>query len=79
VFPDLIVVDGGVAQRNMALKILKKINLKIPVSAVVKDVRHKAKMILSADPKLKRQILLANSEAHRFAISYHRKLRGKIA
>lgn len=75
--PDLIVVDGGTAQRNVALKILKEFNLKIPVSAVVKDDKHKAKMILSADPKLKKDILLANSEAHRFAIKYHKEKRNK--
>lgn len=75
VMPDLIVVDGSTAQRNVALKILKEYNLKIPVSAVVKDDKHKAKMILSADPKLKKDILLANSEAHRFAIKYHKEKR----
>jgi excinuclease ABC subunit C len=75
--PDLIVVDGSTAQRNVALKILKEYNLKIPVSAVVKDDKHKAKMILSADPKLKKDILLANSEAHRFAIKYHKEKRNK--
>lgn len=75
--PDLIVVDGSTAQRNVALKILKEYNLKIPVSAVVKDDKHKAKMILSADPKLKKDILLANSEAHRFAIKYHKENRNK--
>lgn len=75
--PDLIVVDGSTAQRNIALKILKEYKLKIPVSAVVKDDKHKAKMILSADPKLKKDILLANSEAHRFAIKYHKEKRNK--
>lgn len=77
VMPDLIVVDGSTAQRNVALKILKEYNFKIPVSAVVKDDKHKAKMILSADPKLKKDILLANSEAHRFAIKYHKEKRNK--
>lgn len=75
--PDLIVVDGSTAQRNVALKILKEYKLKIQVSAVVKDDKHKAKMILSADPKLKKDILLANSEAHRFAIKYHKEKRNK--
>ncbi|MCX6757637.1 MAG: hypothetical protein NTZ44_02025 [Candidatus Nomurabacteria bacterium] len=71
--PDLIVVDGSTAQLNVANKILKKYKLNIPISAVVKDDRHKAKMILNADPKLKKDILLANSEAHRFAITYYRQ------
>ena len=76
-YPDLIVVDGGIAQKNTAEKILKENKLKIHVSAVVKDDRHKAKMILQADPKLKKSILLANSEAHRFAIKYHKEKREK--
>jgi len=71
--PDLIVVDGSTAQLNVAKKILKEYKLKIPISAVVKDDRHKAKMILNADPKLKKDILLVNSEAHRFAITYHKQ------
>ena len=71
--PDLIVVDGSTAQVNAAKKVLTKYNLHIQVSAVVKDDRHKAKMILNADPKLKKDILLVNSEAHRFAITYYRQ------
>ena len=75
--PDLIVVDGSTAQLNIAKKILKEYKLNIPISAVVKDDRHKAKMILNADPKLKKDILLVNSEAHRFAITYHKQKRNK--
>ncbi|MCX6752998.1 MAG: GIY-YIG nuclease family protein [Candidatus Nomurabacteria bacterium] len=92
--PDLIVVDGSTAQVNAAKKILKEYNLNIPISAVVKDDRHKAKMILFekfqknslgpwkgvsqtlgnlSETSLKKQILLANSEAHRFAITYYRQ------
>ena len=78
--PSLIVVDGGVAQMNVATKFQERVGLKIPVVAVTKDERHKAKKILG-DQKLIRQyekeILLANSEAHRFAIGYHRQKRGK--
>ncbi|MGB3922286.1 MAG: GIY-YIG nuclease family protein [Minisyncoccia bacterium] len=78
--PNLIVVDGGQGQLNAARAVLAKKNLKIPVAAVVKDERHKPKEVLGSKEyviRRKREILLANSEAHRFAIGYHRKLRGK--
>ena len=76
--PNLIVVDGGVAQRNVAKEVLKERNFDIDVVSVVKDSRHKAREIIgSKGLTLGKFILLANSEAHRFAISYHRKLRGK--
>ena len=87
-YPDLIVVDGGKAQINVAESIQKEFNTKIPVVSVVKDERHKARQILkgqtlSTDPQgltlgnLEKEILLANAEAHRFAVKYHRKLRQK--
>jgi len=78
--PNLIVVDGSVAQRNATHKILKEFSLKIPIVSVVKDERHKPKDIegdKEVVSKHESQILLANSEAHRFAIAYHRKLRRK--
>lgn len=74
--PDLIVVDGGLGQLNAAREVLKNKGLEISVSSVVKDERHKAREILG-DKRHSREILLANVEAHRFAIIYHRKLRGK--
>ena len=74
--PDLIVVDGGIGQLNVAQKLTD-----IPVVAVTKDERHKAKEIIPEsrilNPESKRAILLANAEAHRFAINYHRLLRSK--
>ena len=79
-YPNLIVVDGGVAQLNVTQKVLKKVNLKIPAVAVLKDDRHKPKAILGKEQivkKYKSQILLANSEAHRFAITYHKKMRNR--
>lgn len=83
-FPDLIVVDGGVAQLNATQTELDIANLKIPVVAVTKDDRHKPLKIQDLNnenkqiiEEKKREILLANSEAHRFAISFHRKVRGK--
>ncbi len=90
--PNLIVVDGGKAQVNTAEKVLTERSLKIPVVGVVKDEHHRAREIIStAHAKVRplgsprsdlcvseHLILLANSEAHRFAIAYHRTLRGKI-
>jgi excinuclease ABC subunit C len=74
--PNLIVVDGGIAQINAAEKILKEKNIDIKVVSVVKDAHHKAREILGKSSKEhERDVLLANSEAHRFAIGYHRKLR----
>lgn len=75
-FPNLIVVDGGVGQLNVAKQIIKNMSYKIRVASVVKNDRHKAREIIG-DKQYAREILLANSEAHRFAISYHRQLRGK--
>lgn len=79
-FPDLIVVDGGVAQKNVVSRILKNNHQNIPVVSVVKDERHKPKEILGDKKWLKyeREILLSNNEAHRYAISFHKQLRGKI-
>jgi len=80
-FPNLIVVDGGRGQINATKEILKNMGLGITVVSVVKDERHKAREIIGGKNVLSRasdkEILLANSEAHRFAIGYHRKLRGK--
>ncbi len=79
-YPNLIVVDGGKAQINTAKKVLAKMNLDISVVSVLKDERHKPKDILG-DKKLclkyEREILLANSEAHRFAINYHKNMRNR--
>jgi excinuclease ABC subunit C len=76
--PSLIVVDGGVGQLNAAKSVLKERSFDVEVVSVVKDARHKAKQVLELkDKALEKQILLANSEAHRFAINYHRLLRSK--
>lgn len=79
-YPNLITLDGGVAQINAAKSVLRKINANIPIVAVVKDERHKPNNIFgdkNFTAKYEREILLANSEAHRFAIAYHKKIRGK--
>ena len=75
--PDFIVVDGGIAQINAAKEITK-----IPIVAVTKDEHHRARQILGHDQvsmtnDQTKSILLANAEAHRFAINYHRLLRSK--
>ena len=89
-FPEFIVVDGGIAQINTVKAVLAKMGLKIEVVSVVKDEKHKPKAILFSPrsdlkgargpyliKKYKREILLANSEAHRFAIAYHKNMRNK--
>lgn len=79
-FPDLIVVDGNIIQLNAAREILEKVGLMTPLIAVTKDERHKPRSI-SGDTNLieahKYGILLANNEAHRFALSFHRARRKK--
>jgi len=76
--PDLMVIDGGQGQLNLAEKVIAEQGAVMPIVSVVKDERHKPADILG-NPELiakhKKAILLANSEAHRFALAYHRKLR----
>lgn len=77
-FPDLIVVDGNKVQMDVAESILKARRISIPVVAVTKDEKHKADKILGISELIeayKDEIIKANSEAHRFAITYHRMRR----
>ena len=83
--PDLIVVDGGIEQKRSAAKIIDEIFIeakdRIPVIAVTKNEFHRPKNILGDRElvnKHENSILLANAEAHRFAIAFHRKRRDKI-
>lgn len=79
--PQIIVVDGGKAQINVANLVLEERGLKIPVVSVLKDERHKPREILGKQPLItdrESDILMVNSEAHRFAIAYHRNLRGRL-
>jgi excinuclease ABC subunit C len=76
--PSLIVVDGNQIQINVADEILDARRLTIPVVAVVKDERHKAREVIGDEAIImphRKDILAANAEAHRFAIGYHKKLR----
>lgn len=79
--PKLIVLDGGKAQKNAAESVLRGAGIAIPAVSVVKDEHHRPREILgekSITQKYEKEILLANSEAHRFAIKYHRESRGKL-
>jgi excinuclease ABC subunit C len=76
--PDLFVVDGGSSQLKTAERVLALRRLNIPLVAVVKDARHKPKAILGncvLGAKYRAEVLLANSEAHRFAQKFHRERR----
>ncbi len=84
--PTLMVVDGAKAQLSVAQKVLASFGYEIPVVAVTKDEHHKAKEIigimppaLSAIASIDRAIILANAEAHRFAIEWHRKKRQRAS
>ncbi|OGG60376.1 hypothetical protein A2765_02925 [Candidatus Kaiserbacteria bacterium RIFCSPHIGHO2_01_FULL_56_24] len=80
-YPRVIVVDGYTAQMNAAKKVLSKAGIMIPVVGVVKDEHHRPKSLtgnLAAIQAHERDILLANNEAHRFAITYHRKRRSAL-
>ncbi len=79
--PDLIVVDGAQAQLNVAKAVLAERGLTIPLVSVVKDERHKPRGIMGDTEHAdlhKNAIILANSESHRFAITYHRSKRDRI-
>jgi excinuclease ABC subunit C len=80
--PRLIAVDGARAQINAAEAVLRQYGMGIPVVGVTKDEKHRPRAIVGLErfrgsaAVLKideRDILLANAEAHRFAITYHRK------
>jgi excinuclease ABC subunit C len=75
--PNLIVVDGAVAQKNAAEAVLFEFGYEIPVMAVTKNEYHKPKNILGDRMHLahEMEILLANNEAHRYGIAYHRSKR----
>ncbi|MDP3661267.1 MAG: UvrB/UvrC motif-containing protein [bacterium] len=68
-FPQLIVVDGNEVQKKAAEKVIAEAGHRIPVVAVVKDERHRPR------EKLSPEILLANAEAHRFALKFQKKQR----
>lgn len=86
--PDLIIVDGGKGQMTSASDVLEnELGLSIPLAGLAKDDRHKTSELLYGEPPevipLKRQsqafylVQRIQDEVHRFAITFHRQLRGK--
>ncbi len=77
--PNVIVVDGGKAQKKATEAVLAEASLAIPVVAVVKDERHRPREITGARAARASEadIVLANSESHRFSLSQHRKARSR--
>ena len=78
--PSIIVIDGGVAQKNSAQRVLDEFGYKIPLINVVKNERHRPERVVGNPAlieKWERQILQANAEAHRFAVAFHRGKRRK--
>ena len=85
-FPDLVIVDGGLAQVNVAKEVLNSLNINIKVVGLVKDDYHNTRAMITSEG---REILIdkeselffflsrMQDEVHRFAINYHKKLRSK--
>ncbi len=84
-FPDLLLMDGGKGQVNIALEVLKELNLEIPVCGMVKDDNHRTRGLYYNNVEIPidrhsegfKLITRIQDEAHRFAIEYHRSLRSK--
>ncbi len=84
-YPDLIMMDGGLGQVNAALEVLSGLKVNIPVCGMVKDDHHRTRGIIYNEKEIpikpgSEEFLLITriqDEAHRFAIEYHRSLRGK--
>lgn len=84
-FPDLLMMDGGRGQVNIALAVLEKLQLSIPVCGMVKDDNHRTRGLYYQNVEIPidkhsegfRLITRIQDEAHRFAIEYHRSLRSK--
>lgn len=84
-FPDLILMDGGRGQVNIALSVLEELEIDIPVCGMVKDDNHRTRGLYYHNIELPidthsegfKLITRIQDEAHRFAIEYHRSLRSK--
>ena len=84
-FPDLIMMDGGKGQVNVALEVLQSLNIDIPVCGLVKDDKHQTRgiiynnneLIINKGSNLMQLIRRIQDKVHRFAITYHRSLRDK--
>lgn len=84
-FPDLLLMDGGKGQVNIALEVLKELGIPIPVCGMVKDDSHRTRGLYYQNEEIEidkysegfKLITRIQDEAHRFAIEYHRSLRSK--
>ncbi|MCM1025913.1 MAG: excinuclease ABC subunit UvrC [Roseburia sp.] len=84
-FPDLLMMDGGRGQVNIALSVLTELKINIPVCGMVKDDNHRTRGLYFNNVELPinthsegfKLITRVQDEAHRFAIEYHRSLRSK--
>jgi len=84
-FPDLLLMDGGKGQVNIALQVLSELHLDIPVCGMVKDDNHRTRGLYYQNVEIPidtrsegfKLITRIQDEAHRFAIEYHRSLRSK--
>ncbi len=84
-FPDIIMMDGGRGQVNIALEVLHELGLNIPVAGMVKDDHHRTRGLYFHNVEIPidkhsegfKLITRLQDEAHRFAITYHKSLRGK--
>lgn len=84
-FPDVLMMDGGRGQVNIALSVLEELNIHIPVCGMVKDDNHRTRGLYYNNVELPidshsegfKLITRIQDEAHRFAIEYHRSLRSK--
>lgn len=85
VYPDVLMMDGGKGQVNVALKVLEKLDLHIPVCGMVKDDNHRTRGLYYNNEEISfprnsevfGMVTRLQDEAHRFAITYHKLLRGK--
>ena len=85
IFPDLIMMDGGKGQVNIALEVLKDFGIEIPACGLVKDDKHRTRGIIFNNEEilirrgsgLMNLITRVQDEVHRYAITYHRSLRDK--
>jgi excinuclease ABC, C subunit len=85
-FPDLLLMDGGRGQVNIALQVLEELDISIPVCGMVKDDNHRTRGLYFNNVELPidrnsegfKLITRIQDEAHRFAITYHRSLRSKV-
>lgn len=75
--PDLILIDGGKGQVNTAIKVLEEKGFRIPVVGIAKGVKRKKNEFIGKIPGFtnEKTLIRVRDEAHRFAVSYHKKLR----